>query len=176
MRIRLALSILMMVIATATKAQAEFEKNEVDEFTGDKLEVTKYDVLVQNFKLNAFLATTNINDSVYVVKLKLMLSSGKVHSIEEGATLYLKLNDGTIIELHNMKYVISCSGCGARGFAGSMAEGSQSMYKITGEQIDKLSKHEIIKFRLYTSVGYVENDVPTARQKILIDQLKLVMK
>lgn len=150
-------------------------KNEVDEFTGHKIKITSYEVLSQTFKVSAFVSIRNIDDTVNILQLKLMLGAmAEVHSIDKGASLYLKLTDGQVIQLKNMEYAISCTGCGARGFSGSGAQGTQTFYELTSEQSEKLAQTPIDKIRITTNSGYVDQEIRGARASVIKDEFAII--
>lgn len=164
----------LFLAAAAVHAQ-RLEQNEVDEFTGNKVERTSYEILVQNFTMNAFVAVINIDDEVYALKLKLMLSAA-VHSIDKDDIFYLKLKDGTIVELRNSEYALSCTGCGARGFSGSQAPGTLTTWFLDNDKIEALRASPVASIRIYTSKGYIQSEVKEARANILSDELRLVQQ
>lgn len=166
--------IIILVVSTAYCNAQSLEKNEVDEFTGNRVKKTSYEVLVQNFKLNAFVSVMSINDSSVFLDLKLMLGSGSVHAIDKDAILYLKMADDSIIELRNTEYSISCRGCGARGFSGSNAQGSKTSYLVAKWHIEKFRSSAIAKFRLYTTDGYIESGVNNNRSSTIKSLLELL--
>ena len=84
----------------------------------------------------------------------------------------LKLSNDEIIRLPNLKYEITCTGCAAKGFAGSAAQGVNVSYILDKDQLEKLKSYEVVKIRVYTTDGYVEDD---SKQKNT-DQIKTALK
>lgn len=165
----------LFIVFTHTLAQGQIlEKDEIDEFTGHKIKKTSYEVLVQNFKLNAFVSANNINDSIYYLQLKLMTPTASVHAIDKDGIFFLKLSDNTVVELRNKEFTVSCTGCGARGFGGSRGQGTMTTYYLTGENLTKLKSQSIIKMRIYTTDGYLESNVNNARMNVIQDLLRLI--
>ena len=147
------------------------EEDKVDEFTGNSIKRTSWEILNQTMKFNAFTRISEINGNVY---LDLKLMTGKVFAIDEGDEFMLKLNNDEILKLQNLKYEITCTGCGARGYSGSQAQGLSVVYLLSKDQIDKLLEFGIMKIRIYTTDGYLEEDLKTKNSNVLMNSLKLL--
>lgn len=167
-------NLILLLALTISYCQAQtLEKNEVDEFTGKKIKQTSYEILCQNFTLNMFISAKSINDSINFLRLKLIVGSGAAHSINEGDIFYLKLKDGKIVELKNSQYAISCTGCGARGFIASQAQGTETNWFLTEGNVIDLTSSGVSKIRIYTSKGYLESEVKESRTNTVASLLKL---
>lgn len=166
-------TIVFLIAATFCHAQI-LERNEIDEFTNNKVQSTSYEILAQNFKMSAFIAATNINDSIAILNLKLTVGPGRVHAIDKGGIFFLKLSDNSIVELRNIEYSISCTGCGARGLGGSGAQGTKTSYSLDKSQIAKLRKSSVSKIRIYTTNGYIESEVNSNRNDVIKQSLNLL--
>ena len=68
----------------------------------------------------------------------------------------LKLDNDSIIDLKNLEYSITCTGCGAIGFAGSQIQGTETNYLLNNVQIATLKNHRVVKIRFYTNDGFDE--------------------
>lgn len=162
--------LLVLMVSSATYSQT-LEENKVDEFTGNSVKRTSWEILNQTMKFNAFSRISRINENTYL-DLKIMIG-GKVFAIAEGDELMLKLSNDEIIKLQSIKYEITCTGCGARGYSGSQAQGLSVIYSIANDQIEKLKNNSIIRVRIYTTNGYVEEDTKPKNADIIMNALKL---
>ena len=151
----------------------ELVVNKIDDFTGNTVKRTSWETLNMTMKFTAYFRISKINDNYYF-NLKMMLGGGSVFSIGEGQEFMFKLSNGEIIKLPNLEYAITCTGCGAKGFSGSQAQGIQVSYRIMPEQIEKLKNNPAIKIRIYTNDGYVENDLKPKYYKKVQKALSLV--
>lgn len=168
---RLLLFIAFATISAIASAQ-ELKENKIDEFTKLALKRTSYETLVQNFKMNLFIRGSKIDSTTYL-DIKLMIG-GKVFSIQENADLMLMLENDSIVTLKNLKFALSCKGCGAKGFAGSAAEGVQTSYVIDDAELKALTTHNIKKIRIYESDGYLEDEIKEKRSELLKKTLLLL--
>lgn len=171
---KLLLAFVLTTIPFVTAPAQKLIKNEVDEFTRDRIKTTSFEPLCQTFNLVAKVSARSINDSLYFFRLKIALGSGRVHSIERDATFFLKLADESIVELHNNEYTLSCTGCGSTGFVGSGAQGSETVYMINEDQRNKLLASKLSKIRIYTSQGYAECNIRSERAVVIQNELLLL--
>jgi len=152
------LTIIISVLLANNLFGQKLKENEVDEFTNNTVKRTTWESLNQSMKFTAYFRISKINDNYYF-DLKLMLGTGPVFSIAKDQELMFKLTGGEVVKLKNLEYAITCRGCGAIGLMGSDAQGIQVSYPINSEEVEKLSEIAIEKLRIYTSDGYVENDL-----------------
>ncbi len=150
----------------------KLEENKVDEFTKAFVKRTSWETI--NFS-NNFLAYSRISkiDNIYYLDVKVTLSDA-VFSIEKDDKLMIKTVTDSIITIFNLKYQISCTGCGAKGLIGSGLEGIEVSYPIPSEMVLYLLTNKIKALRLYTTDGYVEHDIKDKNAQTFIKQLKLV--
>lgn len=148
------------------------EENKVDEFTNNTVKRTSWETLNMTMKFTAYFRVSSINDHDYF-DLKLMLG-GKVFSIGKDQEIMFKLDNGEFVKLPNLKFTITCTGCGAKGYSGSAAQGIKVSYPIDKEQFEKLKNNTVVKIRIYTNDGYVENDTKEKHAKKIQTALKLV--
>jgi len=150
---------------------AEFITNEVDEFTGDTIKQTEYNMIVSSFSETFYMSFKKVNQN-YALHLKMMIG---ILSISEGARLILKLSDNSTITLDALSSEVSCKGCGAPGFVGSGAYGIHQRYRINKEQIKILSSTKVSMIRVYTNKGYFSNDIRERRQDSIKDIASLII-
>lgn len=168
------LLILINIIPSICFGQKLVE-NKIDEFTKAYIKQTSWEILNPiNFsnKLYAFTSFRKI-DSTYFLDFKITLRNGPVFSINQGDELMFKTSD-SVISLSNSEYQISCTGCGVKGINGSGLEGVKVTYKIPANDIFYLLNNKIKKIRVYTSDGYVEDEIKDKNAEMFIKQLKLV--
>jgi hypothetical protein len=98
----------------------------------------------------------------------------KVFSIDKDMQIMFKLDNGDIVTLNNLKFTVTCNGCGATGFVGSQAEGIDVRYPITKEQVEKLKAGKIVKVRVYTGDGYIDQDIKDKNAEKVTASLNLL--
>ncbi|MDW7692121.1 hypothetical protein R9C00_14730 [Flammeovirgaceae bacterium SG7u.111] len=162
---------LMLLISLVSLSQT-LKQNEIDEFTNNSIKRTSWETLNMTMKFAAYFRLSNINGESYF-DLKMMIGS-KVFSIDKNQELMIKLSDGEIVKLPNLKFATTCKGCGAKGISGSGAQGIQVSYPITKNQIEKLKTGKGNKIRIYTNDGYVENDMKMNIYKKIVKALALI--
>lgn len=168
----LATALILSLINNKCKAQA-LKADYVDEFNGVHMKQTKFKAFCMDGGMTSQLSILSMNDSLYFIKIKLMLTPG-VHSIDKGDAFDLKLNDGKVIELYNYEYVTSCSGCGSLGLLGAGAQGSESIYYIDNESLKHLESTEVKKIRIYTTRGMHDCDISEKNADIIIKHIALL--
>ena len=154
----------------------ELTENKVDEFTKNTVKRSSWELFNKgSFSANSFRSffrLSQINDAIYL-DIKMMPIGGGVYSISKGAKLMFKIDTGQIISVENLEYSLSCRGCGARGFAGSEAMGTQTSYRISKEDLLFLKTKLIHKIRIYTNDGYMEDEVSDKVRELLVGTIKL---
>jgi hypothetical protein len=166
----LLLALLVPMFAHAQKLTEEKK----DEFTGAQVKRTDYEQMVSNMKFTFFYRFSKI-DTTYFLDLKMMIGSGKVFSISQGNKIMFKMEDSTIITIENIESSIACKGCGAKGFSGSAAYGVGTSYVINQAQLEKLTKLKLIKYRIYTSEGYIEDEAKESKAETFLETAKLIL-
>lgn len=137
----------------------EIEKNEVDEFTGNRVITTSWEKLTYKMSFVSYARFKVIDDDIYL-NVKMMQGNGSVFAIAEEAKLMLMFEDKSVLELQSLTYEIASRGAGAIGLAGSNAHGINATY-VTGQDdwLSVLQKELITKVRIYTTDGYIDTDV-----------------
>jgi len=134
----------------------KLEENKVDDFTKKSVKRTSWETLVSTFSLNAHFRFSLV-DGYETFDLKMMRD--EVFSIDKDAEVMFMLDNNDVVKVQNLEYAITCKGCGATGFQGSSAEGIQAFYTISKDDIEKMKAHKVLKVRIYTNDGYIDNDV-----------------
>jgi len=166
------LILILSIFISINSFGQKLKENKTDEFTNNSVKRTSWEMINSNMQFTAYIRISKINESHYF-DLKMMMN-GSVFSISEGQKLMFKLSNGEVINLENLKYAVTCTGCGATGLMGSDAQGIQVSYPISVENIEKLKEISIEKFRIYTNDGYVENDMKSKNDKKIKKCLSLV--
>jgi len=149
----------------------EIVEDKIDEFTKNSVKRTSWEKLVFELDLTAYFRISKIND-IFYFDLKAMDQS--VFSIAEGQEIMFKLKNGKIIKLNNLEYALTCTGCGAIGYAGSGGIGIKVSYEISKEFLDLLRANQVEKIRIYTSKGYIEKEIKEKFAKKLENAFKLI--
>lgn len=175
---QVVLKIMMLFISftTSLTLAQTLEENKVDEFTNDSVKRTSWETLNKTMSFTAFYRISRVNDNNFL-ELKLMINEGtklKTFSIGKEQEIMFKLENGEVVKLANLEYAITCTGCGARGFGGSTGQGIQVTYLMGKEEFDKLKNNAVVKVRIYTSDGYVEETIKEKNSKKIPIMLKLV--
>ena len=151
----------------------KLEVNKVDDFTNNTVKRTSWERITMNMGFTSYFRFSQINANNYF-DLKLMLASGSVFAIDKNQKIMFKLDNGELVTLHNLEYVITCRGCGAKGYIGSDAQGIKTSYPIDKEQFEKIMNNTVVKIRIYTTDGYIENDIKEKNAKKISNALKLI--
>lgn len=151
----LTLCILLTVASLRSFAQ-KLEENKKDEFSNKSIKRTSWETLYKTLTTESHFSFSKVDTSAFI-HVKLMI--GNVFSIDKDQELMLKLDNGDIVKLLNTKFEVTCEGCGAVGFIGSGAQGLDVAYWIAKDQLDKLKAHKVVKVRIYTNEGYIEQDI-----------------
>jgi hypothetical protein len=156
MKKKTLLILIILVNITLRSIAQKLEENKKDDFTNDSIKHTSWETFCSSFTINSHFRMSQINNQK-TFDVKIMLD--KMFFIDEDAKMMLKLASGEVVTLQNLKAAKTCSGCGAIGFRGSEAPGIEVVYPMTKEDVEKLKANKVVKVRIYTSLGYLEEDV-----------------
>jgi hypothetical protein len=169
-KIILLVTLITVIIGNAFQLYGQtLEEDKVDEFTNNSIKRTSWETLNMSMDFTAYYRISSINNQKYF-DLKLMIGA-KVFSINKDQELMFKLENGEFVKLPNLEYSITCTGCGAIGFSGSQAQGAKIMYPIDDAQFEMLKNNTVVKVRIYTSDGYVEDET---KEKYAIKMQKAI--
>lgn len=166
------ITLLLICFSLIARGQ-ELVRNEVDEFTKHIVKETSWMPLLPMTMQNVHFRVRKV-DSTYFFDIKWMGGGIGVTSIREGDELMFKLENDEIISNKCLKFVVSCVGCGATGFAGSGAKGIAPTYVVTEDNVKKLLKNYVYKIRLYTSDGYIEKELKDKFSENIYQAFKLL--
>ncbi len=152
----------------------KLKENKIDDFTNASVKRTSWEMI--NYSGKSFVAYAKITkiDHLFYLNLKIILSNDEVFSIDKEDELMIKTVADSIVTLYNLKYAISCTGCGSTGLLGSNVQGTEVSYKIPVEIVSYLLNNKIKKIRIYTTDGYVEDEIKDKHAETFIKLLKLV--
>lgn len=148
-------SCIFVLLLTKVLAQ-KIVTNKTDEFTQAKIVESDWGKLQYNFDGNAFFRIRKVNEKMYFEFKRMIVP---ICSIPKDASLYFKLDNDSIVQIHATEYSISGRGNGAIGLAGSNAMGIEAEYLLTGDALNTLKNGNVTKIRYYLSDTYVEFDV-----------------
>jgi len=166
----LLITLILSVLSLQSFAQ-KLEENKVDDFTNKSIKKTSWEVLYTTFTANAYFSISSIDRIKY---FDFRYQNGSVFSIDNGQELMFKLDNGDILKVQNLKYTLTCTGCGAKGLTGSGTQGIEVSYPFTDEQKEILKAHKVLKIRFYTNDGYVENDIKDKVADKIQQAIKLI--
>lgn len=171
---KLLMFILVILGSLSINAQT-LEINEIDEFTGIKRKVTSWETVAIVSKFGGYMRFAD-NGGAKLLSLKAVIGApGKMFYVERDTDFLIKLEDGTVITLKNEESVVACMGCGARGYGYSQAFGIHLNYILSTENFQKLLNSKIVKIRLITSIGTVDQELKPKASDTLLAAIKLLV-
>ena len=167
--------LILFIGLCVSKTQAqELKEDKIDPFTKSSVKRTSWEAMTQTGKSYTFFRVSKL-DSLLYLDLKLMLPNrSKFFTIGEGMKLLFILENDSVITLSTLNNKAACRGCGARGFGGSSALGIETSYAVYPELILPLKAGAVKKMRVYTSEGFIDEDIPGKRSRLITDLLLLV--
>lgn len=155
--------LLLILLTTLSYGQdCKYKRNEVDQFTKNKVLETKSEWLGENIAYTL----KKIDDTKY---LRIELGSYSVFAINDGAKLMFLTDKDESIELIFPKYEISKTTPGAVA-----SQYVVETINISGDVLKRLQTEKIIKVRFYTTEGYIDKPIKEKRASKFRDQLKCI--
>lgn len=150
----------------------EIVKNEVDDFTGNRVIETSWEKLAWGLGIPSgiYARIRSINGTM-ILDMKYMIDDAVV--IGKGDKLMFLDNNKNKNEVTSINTYIGEKGGGAIGLAGSGVWGIYAQY--SGE-LGFLNNSLIQKIRIYTSKGYYNKEIKKKYQETLQKLYKLVIK
>ncbi len=149
--------------------------NKIDEFTKSAIKETSYESLTSltfNSSVLSYFKFVKVDSILY---LKLLFATGtKVFSVRKDGEMMLKLSNDSILIFDNLKYTISCEGCGSKGITGSVYEGVELSFVVNNSQYNQLKNYKVAKLRIYTTNGYVESEVKDKHSETILKAISLI--
>lgn len=135
------------VFATAQTIQ----RDELDKYTKARIKETSYETLSMKFAEAVAQRVKKVDSNIY---LEIKLTLGPVYSITEGDLLYILLEKDESIPIPCARGGIAS---GNHSRYGSTYTGAY-LYKLSGDQIEKLKKHNATGLRIGLAGEYVTFD------------------
>ena len=154
---------LMTLLITSTfvfSQDCKYQRNEVDEFTKNKIIETKFEWLGEQTGYTL----KKINNTQI---LAMYLESFNVFSIKDGAKIMFLTEKEDPITLIFPKYEISKRGKSSEFYI------SENII-LSNKEYERLQNETISKVRFYTTDGYIEKNVKEKRASKFRDQLKCI--
>ncbi|MCK4922374.1 MAG: hypothetical protein KAS71_15080 [Bacteroidales bacterium] len=114
------------------------------------------------------------SDIHYYLRLNIML--GSIFAVDEGGSLILKLENGKIVTLNDLKYSNTDIDSDSKKFGGSDAMGINLYLAINAEDLKAISNSKIVKIRLYSTDSYVDIDVNPNRSLMFLESAKHILQ
>jgi len=164
--------VFLLFIAFYQSQSQKLVEDGIDEFTGAHIKRTSWKTICENMRMVVYFRISKINEDLYF-DLKAM-SNNRVFSINQGDLLMFKLENSEVIEMPNVEFALTCIVCGSISISGSKTEGIKTTYSMTKEQFNKLKNNVSTKFRIYTSIGYLEDDLKINNYQKIKEALSLI--
>ncbi|MBF2709949.1 hypothetical protein [Flavobacterium soyangense] len=154
----------------------KYKINEVDEFTKNIILETKAELLTisgMGFGFSSSYSFKKINNNRY---LKLGITSPSIFTLRQGRDIMFKTNTEDIISLEFPETIVADYISGSRigtSTTPSMWTGT-ILIPISNENYERLLKDKILKVRIYTGDGYIDDDVKEKRANKFQELLKCV--
>lgn len=144
----------------------KYEINEVDEFTKKTILETKEQTLSRSFNFYTAFSFKKIDDKKF---LKLFISSTSIFSIRENhEIIFITDGDNSVI----LKFIQSKVSRGKYDSNSRITIWSETFYlPIDEETFQRLSNENILKLRVYTSDGYIDDEVKEKHAKKFKEQI-----
>jgi hypothetical protein len=162
----------LLLIAATSSAQT-IDENTKDEFTGARIVSTNWEWLSYSGETATIYFKIRVVNDDYYLHLKYMLTWGGVFAIGNRDQFMLKLANDSVVKLTPSEGQVSCKGCGSVGMVGYNYWGTHTNYPLSPEAMEALMSSPIVKTRLYTSDGFLEQEVNPKRQDYVLKALKL---
>lgn len=174
-RMKNILSVALLCLLSFHSIGQEIVEDEIDEFTRVKNVTTSWALLVR--KGNAYYMRFRKVDTGYLMDIKVMGSPAgcEVGSILIDDRLLFRTFEDSIVALTAAKSQVMSVGGGAFGLAGSGALGIFLTYRISKENLEIIRKGDVYKFRLYTTSGYIEKEIPDKGVKHVFIAASLIL-
>lgn len=151
----------------------EIVKNEIDDFTGNRIIETSWEKLAWGLGVPSGIYTRirSVNGTM-ILDMKYMIDGAVV--IGKGDKLMFLDENKKTYEVHSIDTYLGEKGGGAIGLAGSAVWGIYAKY--TGDLGFLNTTSTIQKIRIYTAKGYYDKEIKKKYQNTLQELYKLVIK
>jgi hypothetical protein len=148
--------------------------NGVDAFTGDSVRQTSWKTLRHTSAHTCYFSVRKTGSRELLDFKAMMGAGGTYFSIPSGADFMIRLQNDSIITLHNLTAAYAGIGEGAINFYGSGAVGISATYGLDEKEAAMLLKTPATQFRFCTSVGAYTLDLQKGGAERLQKSLALV--
>lgn len=152
--------ILLLTSSLFYSQDCKYQRNEVDQFTKNKVVETKFEWLAEQTGYSLLKV-----DSVKF--LKLYVESFKVFSIKDGAKLMFLTDKEEPITIVFPKYDISKRGTSSEFYI-------SETITLSDEDFKRFQNEKITKVRYYTTEGYIEKNIKEKRANKFRESLKCI--
>lgn len=165
--------LLLGLTASITYSQdCKYKRNEVDEFTKHKILETKEGIFTisgMGLGFSVGYSLLKINDQRI---LKFNVVSPSIFTLQKGSEIMFKTDAENTINLIFPESVIA-NGLYNNALKATHWSGSIQIY-LTEENYQRLLNEKLLKLRIYTSAGYIDDDINTKRDNKFKEQLKCI--
>lgn len=149
---------MILFVGTIFAQKIRFERNEVDEFTGNRI-IQTYSINLSHNNGNTFHVRFCYIDGITCINLICHLFTP--FAINEGNVLYLKFEDGEIKKLLAVDNAVCTYNVGTN----TIPYTTVASYMVNVDLLQYFSDNILIKIRCDTSDGFVEKDVRSKSAK-----------
>ncbi len=157
--------VLLLTVSFGYSQNCKYKKNEVDEFTGSKVIITKDKIFTKigmGFGTYAIISAKKINDTKY---LAVSFSSNTIFTLRKGSLVMFKTENDEIIELSFSESMVADYSSSQVGTTNITRWTAKMYFLLSDELVQKFNDIRIKKVRWYTTDGYVEKDVKKKNSK-----------
>ena len=168
-----AILVILLYIPLLSFAQ-KLKQNEVDPFSKQLTRQTSWETLHSGGKNTTYFSVRKIDNRV-LLEIKAMMGSGGTYfSVPSGADFMIRLQNDSVVTLHNLTPAYASLGEGAINFYGSGAPGISVTYGLDEKEVALLLTNPATQFRISTSVGAYTFDLKKGGAERLQKSLTLV--
>lgn len=165
--------LLILIFSSLTGYCQKIVENKIDDFTKKSIVRTDWENLSGMTSLHFSTRVSKIEETGY---LSIKIFTQGVTSVTKDHEILLMAENGEILTLHSLEYVISGYGDGANGLIGSKVLGMNITCVLSEKDINFLKDNVIKKVRINSSNGYMEEALKAKKASKLQDMMKLVFK
>jgi hypothetical protein len=173
---KIILPALLLITSTIIGQNCKYKINEIDEFTKNKVLETKGGLLTMSglgFGFSCSYSFKKINDIKF---LNLSITSPSIFTLRQGRDIMFKTDKEETVILNFAETIVAEFVSGSR--IGTMTSPSfwtgSILIPISNENFERLVNEKVLKLRVYTGDGYVDDDISVSSAKKFKEQLKCI--
>jgi len=147
------LIVLLFLVVSLTSAGQTIIKNEVID-TGSNVIETSWETLNNTISTITYFRFRKVDSTIYM-EIKALYYIGPF-TVKENNKLIFLLSNGNYATLYNTEYRRSKIGDCDLAVGGKNKMGINLIYRIKNEDIEELMKYRILRFKIVTSIGFIE--------------------